>query len=178
MCEGLFVALLAVSLRVRVHVCIYAAEQTRFLDWDMLPWRRAPQSWLMMCERRGEQIRTAILQHRDTSCRLTHTHTHTHKHTETDESRSISSRTVRLAVNVYSLPETPIILFHIQHHGHPPTDTAELKGRAASRLREDSSGSCVSLTSELTTKTAAACAFVVLCFNSACSPQWPSAKRI
>lgn len=63
------------------------------------------------------------------------------------------------------------------YYCHPRIYTAELKGSPAWRLGEDPSGFGVSLTSELTTYTAAR-AFVVLYFNSACSPQWPSVKHI
>lgn len=73
-----------------------------------LPKYGAPQSQLMMCERRGEQIRTAIPRHRHEPMFDAHVHTHTHtrKHTKTDKSRFISSQTVRLPVDVFSPADT------------------------------------------------------------------------
>lgn len=88
--------------RVSVCVCTNVVSQLNRLVLGLelqtvwLPEYGAPQSRLMMCERRGEQIRTVIPQHADTSWRLTHMCTHTHRHTETDGSRFISSQTVRL----------------------------------------------------------------------------------
>lgn len=127
-----------------------------FWDWNWvlqtvwLPKYGAPQSQLMMCERRGEQIRTAIPQHADTSWRLTHMCTHT---------RTDTPRLMGPGLSPVKRSDCQLMFIHRQRHlssaatyyCHPRIYTAELKGSPAWRLWEDSSGFCVSLTSELTT---------------------------
>lgn len=72
-----------------------------------LPKDRKLQSQLMMCESRGEQIRTAIPE------RELMFDAHVRRHTVADGSRFFSSQTVKLPVNVYSPAESPIIHYHI-----------------------------------------------------------------
>lgn len=161
--ECLFVLVFAVFPRMRMCVfsewrCGAAAGQTCFgtgtgcSQTALLPKDGTSQSQLMMCERRGEQIRTAIPQHE--LMLDAHVHTHTHTHTCVDTPRLTGpglSPVKRSDCQLMFIPQQSHLSSAATYYCHPWIYTAELKGSPAWRLGEDSSGFCVSLTSELTT---------------------------